>query len=59
MSRLTNRSIEIFTIILCYTANKAVNVKVIEACHKMEYVLSQITCINTYIKDITKIHIRK
>ena len=41
MSRLTNRSaIEICTI--CNTANKAY-VKVIETCHKIVFVLSQLT----------------
>ena len=50
MSRLTNRSaIEICTI--CNTANKAY-VEVIETCRKTVFVLSQLTCINTYIKYV-------
>ena len=52
MSSLTNRSaIEMCT--TCKSANKAY-VKVIEACRKMVFVLSQLTCINTYIKYITE-----
>ena len=47
---LTNRS-AICTI--CHTANEAY-VSVIEACHKMVFVLSQLTCINTYIKYLTE-----
>ena len=53
MSRLTNRSaIEICEI--CHTANKAC-VKVIEACYKTVFVLSELTCINTYIKHVTEV----
>ena len=49
---LTNRSaIEICAI--CNTANKAY-VKVIETCRKTVFVLSQLTCINTYIKYVTE-----
>ena len=52
MSRLTNISaIEICTI--CQSANKTY-VKVIEACRKPIFVLSQLTCINTYIKYFTE-----
>ena len=52
MPRLTNRStIEICTI--CQSTNKAY-VKVIEACCKTVFVLSQLTCINTYIKYVTE-----
>ena len=50
MPRLTNRSaIEIC--IICNNANKAY-VKVIEICRKTVFVLSQLTCINTYIKYV-------
>ena len=53
MSRLTKRfAIEICTI--CNTANKAY-VKVIETCCKMVFVLSQLTCLNTYIKYVTEV----
>ena len=53
MSRLINRfAIEICTI--CNTANKAY-VKVIETCRKTVFVLSQLTCINTYIKYVTEV----
>ena len=38
---------------ICHTANKAY-VKVIEACHKPVFVLSQLTGINTYIKYVTE-----
>ena len=52
MSRLTNRSaIEICTI--CQSANKAY-IKVSEACRKSVFVLSQLPCINTYIKYVTE-----
>ena len=52
MSRLTNRSArEICTI--CNTANKGY-VKVIDTCRKTVLVLSQLTCINTYIKYVTE-----
>ena len=52
MSKLTNKSaIEICTI--CHTTNKAY-VKVIEACRKTVFVPNQLTCINTYIKYVTK-----
>ena len=39
---------------ICHTANKAY-VKVIEACHKTVFVPSQLTCINTDIKYVTKV----
>ena len=52
MSRLTNRSaIEIYT--TCQSANKAY-VNVIEVCRKTVFVLSQLTCLNTYIKYVTE-----
>ena len=52
MPRLTTRSaIEICTI--CNCANKAY-VKVIETCRKTVCGLSQLTCINTYIKYVTE-----
>ena len=53
MSRLTNSrsAIEICTI--CQYVNKAY-VKVIEACRKTVFVLSQLTCINIYIKYVTE-----
>ena len=38
---------------ICQSANKAY-VKVIEACCKTAFVLSQLPCINTYIKYITE-----
>ena len=57
MSRLTNRSaIEIC--IICNTANKTY-VKVIETCRKTVFVLSQLSCINTYIKYVTEKHHKK
>ena len=53
MSRLTNRSaIEICSI--CNTANNAY-VKVIETCRKTVFVLSRLTCINTYIKYVNEV----
>ena len=53
MSRLTNRSaIDICT--LPQSANKAYYVKIIEVCHKTVFALSQLICINTYIKYITE-----
>ena len=52
MSRLTNRSaIEICTIY--QSANKAY-VKDIDVCPETVFVLSQLICINTYIKYITE-----
>ena len=52
MSRLTNRSaIEMCTI--CHSANKAY-VNVIEVCRKTVFVLSLLTCLNTYIKYVTE-----
>ena len=53
MSRLTNISaIEIYTI--CQSANKAY-INVIEVCRKTVFVLSQLTCVNTYIKYVTEV----
>ena len=52
MSRLTNRS-AIEMCIICHSANKAC-VKVIEACYKTVFVLSQLTGINTNIKYVTE-----
>ena len=47
MSRLTNRAaVEMLT--KYHTANKA-HVKIIEACGKTVYVLTQLNCINTSI----------
>ena len=53
MSRLTNRAaVEMLT--KYHTANKA-HIKMIEACDKTIYVLTQLNCINTFIIMIIKL----
>ena len=43
---------------ICHTANK-VYVKSIETCRKTVFVLSQLTCINTYIRYVTEKYNKK
>ena len=51
---IAKRHVKIEICIMCHTANKAYYVKVIEACRKTVFVMSQSTCINTYIKYVNE-----